>query len=155
MSEEEYRHFFADCKLSTNISFGKWLDRNGIYRSEFTNFLKGKYHKISNYQLEILKNDILSNLSDFLKLYENIIGEVPYTDIYDTPFTDCNYASEYNNYIAAAYELGITNGTTHTTFSPYKNITREQLTTMLYRVIKLAENDKTYDFDVTGDLSYL
>lgn len=85
-----------------------------------------------------------------VKLYENIIGEVPCITIDDTPFTDCNYASEYNDYIAAAYELGITNGTKDTTFSPYESITREQLATMLYRVIKLADVDEIYDFDINN-----
>ena len=85
-----------------------------------------------------------------VKLYENIVGEAPYVDIDDMPFTDCDHESEYLSYIAIAYELGITKGTSETTFSPYDNISREQLATMLYRVIKLAENDKIYDFDVNN-----
>lgn len=85
-----------------------------------------------------------------VKLYENIVGDVPYVDIDDMSFTDCDYESEYISYIAIAYELGITKGTSLSTFSPYDNISREQLATMLYRVIKLAENDKTYDFDVNN-----
>lgn len=85
-----------------------------------------------------------------VKLYENIVGEAPYVYIDDMPFTDCDYESEYISYIAIAYELGITKGTSQTTFSPYDNISREQLATMLYRVIKLAENDKIYDFDVNN-----
>lgn len=66
------------------------------------------------------------------------------------PFTDCDFESEYISYIAAAYELGITKGTSESTFSPYENISREQLATMLYRVIKLCENDKTNNFDVNN-----
>lgn len=85
-----------------------------------------------------------------IKLYENIIGEIPYADIYDIPFTDCNYESEYIAYIATAYTLGITKGTSQTTFSPYENISREQLATMLHRVIKLAGIDDIYDFDVNN-----
>lgn len=86
-----------------------------------------------------------------VKLYEKIMGEYPLdVDIEDTPFTDCNYTTYYSNYIAIAYMLGITDGITDTTFSPYDNITREQLATMLYRVIKIAENEKTYGFDVNN-----
>lgn len=85
-----------------------------------------------------------------VKLYENIVGEALYVNIDNMPFTDCDYESEYLSYIAIAYELGITKGTSLSTFSPYDNISREQLATMLYRVIKLAENDKTYDFDVNN-----
>ncbi len=95
---------------------------------------------------EMLKTALYKNISreEFaavaVKLYEKIIGYLPDVDIYDTPFEDCNYASEYNNYIAIAYDLGITNGTSSTTFSPYENITREQLAVMLSRVLTPPDN---------------
>lgn len=73
MDREELRKFFADVKLCTNISMGKWLDRNRIYRPEFTNFMKGKYNTIPTYELEQLKDDILSNLYDFLVLYKKVV----------------------------------------------------------------------------------
>lgn len=76
-----------------------------------------------------------------IKLYENVFfAAIPYSDINDTPFIDCNYASEYNGYIAAAYAVGITNGTGEATFSPYENITREQLATMISRISRPANN---------------
>ncbi|MBQ7096826.1 MAG: S-layer homology domain-containing protein [Clostridia bacterium] len=66
------------------------------------------------------------------------------------PFVDCDYESKYISYIAAAYELGITKGTSQSAFSPYDDISREQLATMLYRVIKLAEINSTYGFDANN-----
>ena len=68
----------------------------------------------------------------------------------------------YEDYIRGAYSLGITNGTggnedTGVIFSPDKNITREQLATMLLRTIKtsefedwMPENDYLYPFDIRG-----
>lgn len=88
-----------------------------------------------------------------VRLYENIIGETPDADIENTPFTDCYYASEYNNYIAAAYELGITKGTTETTFSPYENITREQLAVMLSRVSMPPDNRDVSKFADHDEIS--
>jgi len=56
------------------------------------------------------------------------------------PFTDLNtdrpddlYPHEY---VAAAYAAGITNGTTATTFSPFKPITRAQAVTMVCRGVQ-------------------
>ncbi len=88
-----------------------------------------------------------------VKLYESIVGEGPMVDIDDTPFTDCNSASEYNNYIAVAYKLGITKGISHTAFSPYKDITREQLATMLARVSMPPDNRTISKFADDSEIS--
>lgn len=113
------------------------------------------------YQKDLIPNEMLDDVlyntitrEEFaaiaVKLYENLTGEGTYANIYNMPFTDCNTDSKYISYIAVAYELGITKGTSQSTFSPYDNISREQLTAMLYRVIKLVENDETFDFDVNN-----
>lgn len=70
MDREELRGFFADCKLCTNISYGRWLDRHRIYRPEFTKFMKGQYNTIPTYELEQLKDDIMENMHEFIKLYQ-------------------------------------------------------------------------------------
>lgn len=82
-----------------------------------------------------------------VKLYESLSEETVDADTGGLPFTDCDY-SDYISYIAIAYELGITNGTSRTTFSPYDNISREQLATMLYRVINCVDSDYTEYFDL-------
>ncbi len=71
-------------------------------------------------------------------LYERITGKVADDSTDNLPFTDCSPTGTYSRYVAAAYKLGITNGTSDTTFAPTQTITREQLSTMLYRVILKA-----------------
>lgn len=78
-----------------------------------------------------------------VKLYEKIVGEVTYSDIEDTPFTDCSWFDRTkSSYIATAYKLGITKGETNTEFFPHYGISRQEIATMLYRTVKLAANYK-------------
>ena len=51
----------------------------------------------------------------------------------DNPFTDTN-----DEYVLKAYALGITFGTSETTFTPNAEITREQMATMLTRALNKA-----------------
>ena len=50
----------------------------------------------------------------------------------DIPFEDVKAGEYYEDPIRWAYEKGITSGTSATTFSPDKQITREELVTMIY-----------------------
>ena len=59
------------------------------------------------------------------------------------PFTDTT-----NPQILKAYELGITTGTSATTFSPKTLINREQCAAMLFRAIKAIKPDESYS--ITG-----
>lgn len=72
MTREENKDFFANVKLCLNISMGPWLDRNRIFRSEFSNFMKGQYNNIPDYKLDELRVDLIENLRSFLDLYKNI-----------------------------------------------------------------------------------
>lgn len=49
------------------------------------------------------------------------------------PFSDIPQDSWYTAPVLWAYEVGITNGTSNTTYSPMKSLTREELATFLYR----------------------
>lgn len=60
---------------------------------------------------------------------------------YGFRFTDVSSGSWYDTPVQWAYSLGITSGTSATTFSPLQNITREQMVTMLYRYAKLIGVD--------------
>lgn len=64
-----------------------------------------------------------------VKLYENITGKKAQS-VLNNPFTDTR-----NIEVLKAYNLGITNGTTPTTFSPNSLITREQMATMMTRTL--------------------
>lgn len=75
-------------------------------------------------------------------LYEKVT-ESTATPASPNPFTDT-----VNSQILKAYELGITTGTSTTTFSPKALINREQCATMLFRAIKaIAPNA---DYSVAG-----
>lgn len=75
-------------------------------------------------------------------LYEEVT-QTTATPASPNPFTDAT-----NNQILKAYALGITTGTSATTFSPKMLINREQAATMLFRAIKaIAPNA---DYSVKG-----
>ena len=71
-------------------------------------------------------------------LYEKVSGKTstPYSP---NPFTDTT-----NQQILKAYNLGITTGTSNTTFSPKVLINREQCATMLLRTIKAIHPQGDY-----------
>ncbi len=98
------------------------------------------------------------NRSEFaaisVQLYEELSGQT--VSVTTCPFDDI---SEDENFyeIAKAFSLGITNGTSPTTFEPYLDIAREDLATMLCRAIKKygfpdwsLERDGDYHLDTSG-----
>lgn len=77
-----------------------------------------------------------------LLLYEKTTGKNP-EPVSPNPFTDAE-----NPQILKAFALGITKGTSDTTFTPGKVISRQECATMLYRAIKaIAPNA---DYSVAG-----
>lgn len=67
-----------------------------------------------------------------------------------TPFDDVPADKFYSEAVAWAYEMGVVNGITETTFAPYEELTREQLTAILYRY---AGNVLGLDVSARADLS--
>ncbi|MBQ3216310.1 MAG: S-layer homology domain-containing protein [Oscillospiraceae bacterium] len=65
------------------------------------------------------------------------------------PFTDVPSGQWYSDAVDWAYEKGIVNGVSETAFGLNDNITREQLTTMLYRYAQYCG----YSTDQHGDLT--
>ncbi len=85
-----------------------------------------------------------------VQLYEAVSGDK--TVYNENPFVDVDNS---NFAINKAYHLGITTGTTETTFEPDALISREQLATMLCRVFKkYAWNDWSIDKDGEFYLNY-
>ena len=74
-----------------------------------------------------------------VKLYEAISGKKA-EPVAVNPFTDTN-----DEYVLKAYALGITLGTSETTFTPNAEITREQMATMLTRALNKAGINTEYD----------
>jgi len=77
-----------------------------------------------------------------VRLCEETMGQVV-QPASPNPFTDTT-----NPQILKAYQLGITTGTSKTTFSPNMLINREQCATMLYRAIRAIAPDA--DYSITG-----
>ena len=84
-----------------------------------------------------------------VKLYERMGKELPAVNVNNMPFEDCKN-SEYIEYIAMAYELGITKGTGGNKFLPNNNITREQLATMICRAFEAADAEAYSELEQEG-----
>lgn len=78
-----------------------------------------------------------------LVLYEKTTGTTVPTPTITNPFTDTQ-----NVQILKAFVLGITKGTSDTTFSPNKLISREECATMLFRAIKAIA--PSADYSIAG-----
>ncbi|MBQ9313716.1 MAG: InlB B-repeat-containing protein [Clostridia bacterium] len=74
-----------------------------------------------------------------VKLYEKITNE-KLVESKENPFIDTSDIE-----VLKAYNIGITNGTSATTFSPDTLITREQMATMMTRAVSKAEIDTKVD----------
>lgn len=70
MSEIDLRNYFADVRNALHINLGAFCDRNNIYRSDFSNFMKGKKYYTSLYDLNLMALDIKKSCRSFLDLYE-------------------------------------------------------------------------------------
>jgi hypothetical protein len=73
-----------------------------------------------------------------LVLYEKTTGGSP------EPYTPNLFTDTTNPQILKAFALGITKGTSATTFTPDKTITRQECATMLFRTIKAIAPDADY-----------
>ena len=79
-----------------------------------------------NYTDAITREEFASAM---VKLYENLNG-LKVSEYSYNPFVDTD-----NEDIIKAYHLGITNGTSANTFSPYAQITRQEISTMIMRLV--------------------
>jgi len=78
-------------------------------------------------------------------------SRIPFSDTYSIlcggdPFTDLEYGNE--GFVRVAYAIGMTNGTSATTFSPERTATRGQAAAMLVRIYEKLqqETDKVHGF---------
>ena len=72
------------------------------------------------------------------RLYTAITGE-PAPASTDLPFTDVPPSSPAHQYVAHMYELGITSGTSSTTYSPNNNVTRAQITVFMFWLLRRVD----------------
>ena len=83
-----------------------------------------------------------------VKYYEALTGKKAKMESdKENPFTDVSAAQEN---ILIAYQLGVVNGMSATTFAPNGTLTREQAVTMLGRVVELAETGAIAKGEASG-----
>ncbi len=57
---------------------------------------------------------------------------------YEMPFADVNRTDWFYGYVAATHQMGIVMGDSENTFSPSRNVTREEITVMVVRALQYA-----------------
>ena len=81
-----------------------------------------------------------TNRAQMVTVLYRAAGE-PSVDGMSIPFEDVPAESFYTNAVIWAYNNGIVNGVTETVFAPGKDISREEMVTMLYRFAGKPEAD--------------
>ena len=126
----------------TVMAEGKWTKASDWAKPELE-----KAIELGVYPAALENKDLTGNITRAeqaaltVKIYEAVTGKA--VEPVKNPFTDTN-----DTEIVKAYTLGITSGTTETTFSPEDNLTREQAAAMLARVYKKITGSDTLDFEM-------
>ena len=90
--------------------------------------------------------------AEFATLLYRMVGE-PEVEGMTEPFSDVSEKDWFYKEVVWAYNAGVINGVTKTSFAPNKNVTREQVATMLYRFTKGMGVDMS-EVENTNILSY-
>lgn len=94
----------------------------------------------------LLGNDYTQNITRLqfcsvaVKLAEALI------DKEITPAPSDTFTDTADPYVLKAYAAGITSGTGERTFSPYATLTRQQMATFIYRVLRYVEQNSDYSY---------
>lgn len=138
----EYEWDYIESPFSNEVSIG-----SGSFYSNANEWAKPELQKAANLGLipDILKDADMTkpiNREEFCELsvllYEKVAAKTS-QPVSANPFTDTT-----NTQILKAYKLGITSGTSATTFSPKVLINREQCAAMLFRAIKAIKPNEDY-----------
>jgi len=121
----------------TDVSEKAW---SYPYISDLFNrdLIKGKSDTIYAPKDNLTRMQAVTILARIMKLEIKGTEKSPFTDISDIP-------EIYRNEINAAYQAGIINGFTATTFKPREFITRAQFALMLNRVYELKNDEYKVD----------
>lgn len=145
LSEEEYEAYLNSSMDLNN----KWTNASDWALSELDMALKKRLIPALLKEKDFTQNITREEFAAVaVKLYEKISNKkamLPESN----PFVDTN-----NEAVLKAYALGITTGTSATTFEPDFQITREQMATMMARVLNKFEintNVNLYDAEKFGD----
>lgn len=86
----------------------------------------------------------------FLVLLMRALEFVP-NKSYSDNFEDAGTKEYYTNYLGMAKELGITNGIDGKRFMPKQVITREEMMTLLYRILSIREELGQNEVNISGE----
>ncbi|WMJ78683.1 MULTISPECIES: S-layer homology domain-containing protein [unclassified Sedimentibacter] len=145
----EYAWDYIESPFSNEVSIG-----SGDFYSKANEWAKPELQKAADLGLipGILNGADMTkpiNREEFCELsvllYEKVAAETS-QPVSVNPFTDTT-----NTQILKAYKLGITSGTSATTFSPKVLINREQCAAMLFRAIKAIKPDEDYSIEGVKD----
>lgn len=113
-------------EANENAWYTEEVKRYGLTQKELDQLIP-----VSLWNKDLTKNVTRVEFAEIaVNLYESLSGQKVEITI-DNPFTDIS-----NEEIVKAYQLGITNGSSATTFTPYSSISRQDMATMLTRVYK-------------------
>lgn len=112
-------NYLTDNKIVNGVAENYFAPSDYITRAEFAKMLVGAY--------------------------ESEYGEA--TEMDEPPFIDIDSSEWYYNVISKIYYYGFITGVTDVTFEPNRGITREEMATMLSRVLK----SNTIDYDILYD----
>lgn len=93
--------------------------------------------------------DIEINRAMFVTVLYRLDG-APETDIDELVFEDVPAAAFCAPAVVWATQIGVTNGTSATTFDPWENITRQEMITMLYRYARYKGEDVSAAADMSS-----
>lgn len=117
--------------LSLNQS-SSWA-RDEISSANQIGLVPGKV--LGNYRSNISRAEFSAMM---VRLYEKMSGESVQAPT-KNPFVDTDSED-----VLKAYKLGITSGVSSSRFNPNSHITREQIATMMYRVIEAVDSNNTH-----------
>ncbi len=126
----------ASNSLYADVS--KWA-KDSVYIMDSLDLIPASIDHVDKMQKDITRLEF----AEFIFNYYDLITVSNINNFGDTN----NFKDVDNKKVNALYALGIVNGTSDTTFSPNKRITREQMATMIMRTVekldlKLAKNSK-------------
>ena len=115
-------------------------DVTGLACEEAVNVLTG-LGVINGYEDGTFRPERTITRAEAVKVIIAALG-LPVTEgnSYSTPFADVSSNAWYAGYVQYAYTLGITEGTSATTFSPNANVTYDQMVTFVVRALGYTED---------------
>jgi len=132
--DENHENYVGFTDIDTHWSKGH------IERLAKSGVVSGKYEKLFKPQDNVTRAEFSKMLS--LAFSVNTTTELPL-------FSDVQTSDWYYDYVTPLYLTGIVNGTSSTTFSPDKTITREEATVMIIRLFEKATSEKVSSSDFT------